>query len=94
MPVEPFWGRRGFRYIPDPLGRFGFGRYVAVRELPDPFGCLSVPERPNPEIMDFRDPFAIRNPVGMTGRLSTFGPLPTGGLAQIAVRFQVSAPPS
>ena len=68
MPFDPFGGRPGFRYIPDPLGRLGFGRYVPEHELPDSFGRLPAPTRPDPEIANFQNPFAIRDSVGMSGR--------------------------
>jgi len=68
MPFDPLGARPGFRYIPDPMGRFGFGRYVAERELPDPFGRLPAPTRSDPEIMNLGDPFAIGDSVGMAGR--------------------------
>ncbi len=68
MSFDPFGSRLGFRYIPDRLGRFGFGRYVPERELHDPFGRLPSPATPDPEIMDLRDPFAIDDSVGMAGR--------------------------
>lgn len=35
MHSDPPGNRPGFRYIPDPLGRF-----VRERDLPDPFGRL------------------------------------------------------
>lgn len=59
--------RPGFRYVPDPLGRLGQGRYVRERELPDPFGRLPAEPGPEPEIEDLRDPLHLRDSVGLEG---------------------------
>ena len=68
MPLDPFGGRPGFRYIADPLGRFGQGRYMAARDLPDPFGRVMPAPRPEPELMDLGDLSQIQAPVGLEGR--------------------------
>ena len=68
MPLNPFEGRPGFRYIADPMGRLGFGRYVAERDLPDPFGRVKARPGPEPELMDLGDLFEIQAAVGMEGR--------------------------
>lgn len=53
-------------YIPDPLGRVGQDHFIKRRDLPDPFGRL--PEPAKPERFDLRNIFSLSLPVGMTGK--------------------------
>ena len=67
MHSDPSGGQTGFRYLPDPLGRLNQGCYLRQRDLPDPFGRLTAEPKPEPEISNFRNPFRIRDSVGMEG---------------------------
>ncbi len=58
----------GDLYVPDPLGRVGQGHFIKRRELPDPFGRL--PEPAKPERFNLRDIFSLSAPVGMAGKNS------------------------
>jgi peptidoglycan hydrolase-like protein with peptidoglycan-binding domain len=67
MPLDPSGGRPGLRYIPDPLGRLGFGRTVAEHDQRDPFGRVMARPGPEPELMDLGELYHIRAPIGMAG---------------------------
>lgn len=57
----------GVRYVPDPLGRLGQGRYVPERGLPDAFGRVLPESGPDPEIEDLGDPLHLQDSVGVDG---------------------------
>ena len=44
-----------------------FARRSFRRRAPDPFGRVLAEPKPDPEIMDFRNPFRLRHAVGMEG---------------------------
>ena len=68
MHSDPFGSRPGFRYIPDSLGRLNQGRFVPKSDIPDPFGRVLAEPEPESEITNFKNPFRLRQSVGMEGR--------------------------